>query len=82
VITTYHREHEPPLFHARHAGHKITVRFADGAVDGSFPPRALGHVMEWWGLVSAPVILRSAATKNLWRAILKGTNTDPSLRSG
>jgi hypothetical protein len=28
VITMYHREHEPPLFHARYAGHKITVRIA------------------------------------------------------
>ena len=50
VIAMYHREHEPPHFHARYAGHKITVRIADGAVDGSFPPRALGHVMEWWSL--------------------------------
>jgi hypothetical protein len=24
VITMYHREHEPPHFHARYAGHKIT----------------------------------------------------------
>ena len=50
VITMYHREHEPAHFHARYAGHKITVRLADGAVEGSFPPRALGHVMEWWSL--------------------------------
>ena len=34
VITMYHREHEPPHFHARYA----------------VPPRALGHVMEWWSL--------------------------------
>ena len=50
VITMYHREHEPAHFHARYAGSKITVRIADGAVDGRFPPRALGHVMEWWSL--------------------------------
>jgi hypothetical protein len=50
VITMYHREHEPPHFHARYAGQKITVRIADGGVEGSFPPRALGHVMEWWSL--------------------------------
>ena len=26
------------------------MRIADGAVEGNFPPRALGHVMEWWSL--------------------------------
>jgi hypothetical protein len=26
------------------------VRIADGGLEGSFPPRALGHVMEWWSL--------------------------------
>ncbi len=50
VIAMYHREHGPPHFHARYAGHKITVRIADGVVEGDFPPRALGHVMEWWNL--------------------------------
>jgi hypothetical protein len=35
VITMYHREHEPPHFHARYAGHKITVRIADGTVAGT-----------------------------------------------
>jgi hypothetical protein len=55
VITMYHREHEPPHFHARYAGQKITVRIADGGVERSFPPRALGHVMEWWSLSSCRV---------------------------
>ena len=47
-----HRDnHVPPgtrasFFHARYAGQKITVRIADGGVQGSFPPHALGHVME------------------------------------
>ena len=50
VIAIYHREHEPAHFHARYGGSKITVRIGDGAVDGSFPPRALALVLEWWHL--------------------------------
>jgi hypothetical protein len=42
VITMYHREHEPPHFHARYSGHKITVRIADGAVEGELPATSLG----------------------------------------
>jgi len=51
-----HRDHHVPpgtrasSFCARYAGQKITVRIEDGGVEGSFPPRALGHVMEWWSL--------------------------------
>lgn len=50
VITMYHREHGPPHFHARLGSQKITVRIADGGVEGTFPPRSLGLVTEWWSL--------------------------------
>ena len=40
-------EHDPPHFHARYGKAKISVRIADGVVTGSFPPRALAHVLEW-----------------------------------
>ena len=50
VIAIYHREHEPAHFHARYGSRKITVRISDGAVEGSFPPRALALVLEWWHL--------------------------------
>ena len=36
----------------------------------------------WTSGNAVNVILRSEATKNLWRASLEGTNADPSLRSG
>jgi hypothetical protein len=35
VITMYHREHEPPHFHARYAGHKITMRIAMAQLRGT-----------------------------------------------
>jgi len=44
----YHDEHQPAHFHARYAGKEIQVGIADGRVRGSFHPRALGLVLEWW----------------------------------
>jgi len=46
VITMHHLEHDPPHFHARYQGIRITVDIATGIVEGRFPPRALRHVLE------------------------------------
>ena len=48
VIVMYYNDHAPPHFHARYADHEITVRIEDGFVEGRFPRRALGHVLEWY----------------------------------
>ena len=50
VIAMYHREHEPPHFHARYGGQKVTVRIADGYIEGKLAPRAQALVLEWWNL--------------------------------
>jgi hypothetical protein len=50
VIAMYYREHPPAHFHAKYAEYRITVGVEDGAVEGSFPPRALAHVLEWLDL--------------------------------
>lgn len=47
VIAMFYREHGPPHFHAYYGGHDITVEIESGAVMGSFPRRALAHVLEW-----------------------------------
>lgn len=47
VIAMFYREHGPPHFHAYYGGHHITVEIESGAVMGSFPRRALAHVLEW-----------------------------------
>ena len=46
VIAMYYNDHIPPHFHARHGSFEITVRIADGVVEGRFPRRALNHVLE------------------------------------
>ena len=48
VITMYWDDHQPPHFHARYADHRIKVRLADGEIEGNFPERARGHVLEWF----------------------------------
>lgn len=47
VIAIFYRDHEPPHFHATYGGFEITVGIHDGIVEGRFPRRALGHVLEW-----------------------------------
>ena len=50
VIVMYYNDHAPPHFHARYGTFEITVRIADGVVEGRFPTRALSHVLEWYNL--------------------------------
>ena len=50
VIKMYFREHGPPHFHAEYGDERITVRIDTGEVVGTFPPRALAHVREWFDL--------------------------------
>jgi len=48
VIAMFHREHNPPHFHAYYGGDMIVVEIETGKVTGKFPRRALTHVLEWW----------------------------------
>lgn len=47
-IRMYYNEHPPPHFHAYYEDYDISVSIYNLEVlKGSFPPRALGMVMEW-----------------------------------
>ena len=46
----FYREHPPPHFHAIYGEYKITVEIESGVVNGTFPKRALRHVLEWLDL--------------------------------
>jgi len=48
VIAMFHREHNPPHFHAYYGSDMIVVEIETGKVTGKFPRRALTHVLEWW----------------------------------
>jgi Domain of unknown function (DUF4160) len=50
VIAMFYRDHGPAHFHAWYGEHEATVRIDDGAVEGYLPPRARGHVLEWYAL--------------------------------
>lgn len=48
IIAMFFDDHNPPHFHARYGGYKVSIGIRDFAVlDGYLPPRALGLVMEW-----------------------------------
>ncbi len=47
IIRMFYREHAPPHFHAKYSDYEITVGIEDGVVEGRFPRRALGLVLEW-----------------------------------
>jgi hypothetical protein len=50
VIAMYYNDHAPPHFHAKYGNYEVTVRLADGVVEGRFPRRALNLVLEWYNL--------------------------------
>ena len=56
VIAIFYRDHAPPHFHAFYGEHEITVGIRDGAVSGTFPRRALRHVLEWRELYEAALL--------------------------
>jgi Domain of unknown function (DUF4160) len=47
VIAIFYRDHEPPHFHAYYGEYEITVGIRDAVVSGTFPRRALRHILEW-----------------------------------
>lgn len=48
VISIFHKDHNPPHFHARYGNYKIAIEISNfSVISGYFPPRALGVVMEW-----------------------------------
>lgn len=51
IIYMFHREHNPPHFHAVYGEYEILIDIeALSVLAGKFPPRALGLVMEWAAL--------------------------------
>lgn len=50
IISMFWNDHAPPHFHAKYGEYEITVEIDNGIIEGKFPPRALRHVMEWYGL--------------------------------
>jgi len=56
VIAILYREHDPPHFHATYGEYGITVGILDGVVSGTFPKRALRHVLEWHELHRAELL--------------------------
>jgi phosphomannomutase len=48
IIAVFYDEHNPPHFHARDGEHKVAIGIKSlNVLEGRFPPRALGLVMEW-----------------------------------
>ena len=48
IIAMFYNEHNPPHFHARYGEHKMVVDIHSLRVlEGGFPGRALGMVIEW-----------------------------------
>lgn len=51
VIKVFYDDHFPPHFHAEYGEHHIRVNITTlSVVEGRFPPKALGLVVEWASL--------------------------------
>jgi hypothetical protein len=48
IIAIFYDDHNPPHFHARYNGEKVSIEIKSLKVlEGSISPRALGLVIEW-----------------------------------
>ena len=56
AVSMYYEEHGLPHFHALYGEHEVSVEVDSGAVHGSFPRRALRHVLEWAALHKAELM--------------------------
>ena len=57
VIKMFFNEHNPPHFHAFYGEHEVLIDINRLAVfAGSFPPRALGLLIEWATLHQAELL--------------------------
>ena len=51
IIAMFYDEHNPPHFHARYGGYKVSINIQTLSIlEGKLPPRALGLVIEWASL--------------------------------
>ena len=51
IIAMFYDEHNPPHFHARYGGFKVSINIHTLSIlEGKLPPRALGLVIEWASL--------------------------------
>ncbi len=48
IIYMLYNDHAPPHFHAEYGEYRVTVEIETGVVEGKFPRRALGAVLEWY----------------------------------
>lgn len=46
VIAMYWDDHQAPQVHAKYGSFRVTAAIQDGAIEGEFPKRARGHVLE------------------------------------
>ncbi len=48
IVAMFFDDHNPPHFHARYGKEKIAIEINSLRIlEGKFPPRALGLVIEW-----------------------------------
>jgi len=58
IIAMFYGDHDPPHFHARYGKFKVAIRIRDFKIlEGDFPPRALGLVIEWASLHQGELML-------------------------
>jgi len=50
LISMYWDDHAPPHFHAKYGKYEMIIEIETGIVNGTFPKRALRHVLEWYEL--------------------------------
>ena len=57
IISMFYDDHNPPHFHGRYGEYKIVIDINSLRIlEGDFPPRALGLIIEWASLHKADLL--------------------------
>ncbi len=56
AVVMYHRDHQPPHFHAKYGGAEATIEIETGLSEGSLSQRVLQLVNEWRELHRAELL--------------------------
>lgn len=57
IVSMFYDDHNPPHFHARYGEYKIVIDIDSLRIlEGDFPPRALGLIIEWASLHKADLL--------------------------
>ena len=61
-IRLYYRDQDPPHIHAEYGDYEVTLDIETGTTTGNFPRRAMGALLEWYGMHKEELVTAAQKT--------------------